>query len=127
MLALLIGGLTIGLLFPNNRSANFLYTSGTYFPKIIVTLAALIVFVLLSGATAKLVLLHRQKARHLFALILAAYVLLGLASLIYVTLWIPVLTKLPFTVHGVSVFGEGESVWKIIEPLIGLIADQPLM
>src|SRR6266852_6362332 len=89
------GGLIVGAIFPGNRVAMAIYTSGTLFPKAVVTFATLVIFALLSGATAKLVLFHRQGAGRLFGLILAAYVALGFSSLVYVTLWIPVLTKLP--------------------------------
>src|SRR5882672_9989862 len=70
VLLFLAAGLTAGFFFPDNRAANVLYAAGTYFPKTVVTLATLIVFALLSGATAKLVLVHRQRARRLFGLIL---------------------------------------------------------
>src|SRR6266852_4344171 len=66
------GGLAVGTLFPENRVANAVYTTGTYFPKAVVTFATLIIFAILSGATAKLVLFHRQKARRLFVAILLA-------------------------------------------------------
>src|ERR1700741_4795329 len=52
--------LSLGLLFPGNRVAAAFYMSGTIFPKLIVTCATLIIFALLSGATAKLVLYNRR-------------------------------------------------------------------
>src|SRR5216684_724305 len=105
VIVFLAGGLAVGMLFPENRIANVIYTSGTYFPKAVVTFAALIIFAILSGATAKLVLFHRQGAGRLFGLILVAYVALGFASLVYVTIWIPILTKLPLTAPGVAMLG----------------------
>jgi Na+/H+-dicarboxylate symporter len=55
-------GFTLGLLFPHNQLVGVIYRSGTYFPRLIVTLAALLVFHLLAAATAKLILNHRQRA-----------------------------------------------------------------
>jgi Na+/H+-dicarboxylate symporter len=127
VLVFLAGGLIAGLLFPDNRAAIALYASGTYFPKIIVTLATLVVFALLSGATAKLVLVHRRRARRLFGLILAAYVTLGLASLIFVSVWIPILTRLPFHVPGVAILGFGQSLRQIAGTFLTLVTDQPLI
>src|SRR5580693_8620316 len=96
VMSFLAAGLAIGVLFTGNRVAAAVYASGTYFPKLVVTFATLIIFALLSGATAKLVLFNRQGAGRLFGSVLAAYVALGFASLVYVTIWIPILTKLPF-------------------------------
>ena len=62
VMVFLAGGLVVGVLFPENRVANTIYTTGTYFPKAVVTFATLIIFAILSGATAKLVLLHRREA-----------------------------------------------------------------
>ena len=92
VIVFLAGGLAAGVLFPANRVANAIYTTGTYFPKAVVSFATLIVFAILSGATAKLVLFHRQKAGRVFGLIVLAYVALAFASLVYVTMWIPILT-----------------------------------
>src|SRR5579863_3704825 len=96
VIVFLAGGLLLGMRFAGNHVAGVIYTSGTFFPKAVVTFATLIIFVLLAGATAKLVLYNRQGAGRLFGSILAAYVVLGFASLVYVTIWIPILTKLPF-------------------------------
>src|SRR6266550_8770310 len=100
VLVFLAGGLVVGVLFPANRVANAIYTTGTYFPKAVVSFATLIVFAILSGATAKLVLFHRQKAGRVFGLIVLAYVALGFVSLVYVTMWIPILPGLPLTAPG---------------------------
>src|SRR5580704_19660998 len=108
VIALLAAGLLIGVLFHGNRMAAAIYTSGTYFPKLVVTFATLIIFALLSGATAKLVLYNRQGAGRLFGSILAAYIVLGFASLVYVTIWIPILTKLPFAAPGVPILGMSQ-------------------
>ena len=102
VIVFLAGGLAAGVLFPANRVANAIYTIGTYFPKAVVSFATLIVFAILSGATAKLVLFHQQKAGRVFGLIVLAYVALAFASLVYVTIWIPILTGLPLTAPGSS-------------------------
>jgi Na+/H+-dicarboxylate symporter len=102
VICFLAGGVGVGVLFPDNRWVNAIYTTGTYFPKAVVTFATLIIFAILSGATAKLVLFHRQEAGRLFGLILLAYLALGVASLVYVTMWIPVLTNLPLTASAVQ-------------------------
>ena len=127
VLVFLGAGLTAGFLFPHNRVAIALYTSGTYFPKTVVTFATLVIFALLSGATAKLVLVHRQRARRLFGLILMAYVILGLVSLIFVTIWIPILTTLPLSVPGVAVLSLGQSLREIAGTFATLLTDQPLI
>src|SRR6266481_8486 len=123
----LAGGLAVGVLIPENRLANAIYASGTYFPKTVVTFATLIVFAILSGATAKLVLFHRQSAGRLFGLILLAYLVLGFASLVYVTIWIPILTKLPLTSPGVAVPGFGQWLQQVGQSFSTLFSDQPLI
>ena len=127
VIVLLAGGLIVGVLFPGNRVANAVYTSGTYFPKAIVTFATVVIFALLSGATANLVLFHRQKAGRLFGLILAAYVALGFASLVYVTLWIPLLARLPFTAPGAPMMGIGMWLREVGHSFSTLLTDQPLL
>jgi Na+/H+-dicarboxylate symporter len=120
-------GLLIGVLFPGNRVASAFYASGTYFPKLVVTFASLIIFALLSGATAKLVLFNRQGASRLFGSILAAYVVLGVASLIYVTIWIPILTKLSFTAPGIPIPGTGQWLQQVGQSFSTLLSEQPLV
>jgi Na+/H+-dicarboxylate symporter len=127
VIAFLAGGLLIGLVFRGNRVAAAVYTSGTYFPKLIVTFATLIIFALLSGATAKLVLFNRQGAGRLFGSILAAYVVLGFASLVYVTIWIPILTKLPFAAPGAPILGAGQWFQQVGKSFSTLLTEQPLV
>ena len=127
VIALLAVGLLIGVLFRGNRLAAAAYTSGTYFPKLIVTFATLIIFALLSGATAKLVLYNRQGAGRMFRLILAAYVVLGFASLVYVTIWIPLLTRLPFAAPGAPILGVGQWIQQLAKSLSTLLTEQPLI
>jgi Na+/H+-dicarboxylate symporter len=127
VIAFLTAGLLIGVLFRGNHIAAAAYKSGTYFPKLIVTFATLIIFALLSGATAKLVLYNRQGAGRLFGSILAAYVVLGFASLVYVTIWIPILTKLPFAAPGVPILGAGQWLQQIGQSFSTLLYEQPLI
>jgi Na+/H+-dicarboxylate symporter len=127
VIVFLAGGLAVGVLFPKNRLANAVYTSGTYFPKAVVTFATLIIFAILSGATAKLVLYRRQGAGRLFGLILLAYLVLGFASLFYVTIWIPILTNLPLTAPGAARLGLGQWLRLVGQSFSTLFSDQPLI
>ncbi len=127
VIALLAAGLVAGVLFPGNRIASAVYVSGTYFPKAVVTFATLIIFTLLSGATAKLVLYHRQGAGRFFGLLLAAYGALGFASLVYVTIWIPFLTKLPITAPGAAGPGIGQWLAQAGHSFSAIFTEQPLM
>ena len=120
-------GLLIGVLFRGNRVAAAFYVSGTIFPKLIVTCATLIIFALLSGATAKLVLYNRKSAGGLFGLVLAAYVVLGFASLVYVTIWIPILTKLPLFAAGAPGFGVGRWLEQVGQTFSSVLTEQPLI
>jgi Na+/H+-dicarboxylate symporter len=120
-------GLLAGVEFRDSRVVAAIYSSGTYFPKAVVTFATLIIFALLSGATAKLVLLHRKGASRLFGLILAAYLVLGCASLVYVTAWIPVLTRLPFTDPGAVTPGVGQWIEQVGKSLSTVFTEQPLL
>jgi len=127
VIVFLAGGLLVGVRFAGNHLAAAIYTSGIYFPKAVVTFATLIIFVLLSGATAKLVLYNRQGAGRLFGAILAAYVVLGFASLVYVTIWIPILTKLPIAAPGVPILGAGQWLQQVGQSFSTLLSEQPLI
>ena len=120
-------GLLLGFFFPKNSVVRILYNSGTWFPKTVVTFAAFFIFNLLAAAMAKLVLFHRQKAGRLFSLILALYVTMGAISLIYITLWIPYLTNLPFTRPGVAIPGVGEWLSEIGHTFSDVLSQQPLL
>ena len=96
VIAFLSAGLALGLFFPKDPFVKFLYLSGTYFPKAVVTFAPFIIFNLLAASIAKLVLSSRYKAGRLFGLLLGLYVLMGLGALLFVSLWIPFLIKAPF-------------------------------
>ncbi len=127
VIVFLAGGLLIGVRFAGNHVVAAIYTSGTYFPKAVVTFATLVIFALLSGATAKLVLYNRQGAGRLFGSILAAYVVLGFASLVYVTIWIPILTKLPFAAPGAPVLGASQWLQQVGQSFSTLLTEQPLI
>jgi Na+/H+-dicarboxylate symporter len=127
VMSFLAAGLAIGVLFTGNQVAAAVYASGTYFPKVVVTFATLIIFALLSGATTKLVLFNRQGAGRLFGSILAAYVVLGLASLIYVTIWIPILTRLPFATPGAPVPSARQWIEQVGQSFSSLLSEQPLV
>jgi Na+/H+-dicarboxylate symporter len=127
VIVFLAGGLLIGMQFAGNHVAAVIYSSSTYFPKAVVTFATLIIFVLLAGATAKLVLYNRQGAGRLFGSILAAYVVLGFASLVYVTIWIPILTKLPFAAPGAPILGVGQWHHQVGQSFSTLLSEQPLI
>ena len=127
VVVLLAAGLLIGLRFQGSRIAALIYASGMIFPKAVVTFATLIIFTLLAGATAKLVLHNRQQSGRLFGSVLAAYVVLGIASLIYVTLWIPILTKLPLTAPGAALQGVDLRLPEIGHAFSALLSEQPLV
>ena len=119
-------GLVVGVLAPGNRAAAAIYLSGTIFPRAVVTFATLVVFTLLSGATAKLVLFHRRGAGRLFGLLVAAYVVLCLASLAYVTTWIPILTKLPLSSARAVTPSAGQWLQQVGQSFSTLFSEQPL-
>jgi Na+/H+-dicarboxylate symporter len=127
VIVFLATGLLIGVRFPGNRVAAAIYTTGTYFPKMVVTFATLVIFAILSGATAKLVLFHRKGAGRLFGSILAAYITLGFASLVYVTIWIPTLTKLPFAAPGAVTLSAGQWLQQVGHSFSTLFSEQPLI
>jgi Na+/H+-dicarboxylate symporter len=127
VLIFLAAGLAVGLLFPKNRFAGAAYVSGSWFPKGVVTFAGPLIFALLAAATAKLVLLHGRRAQRLFGSIVALYLALGVASLIYVTVLIPFLTKLPFVAAGAGVLGPGMWAGQVARTMVLFLTTQPLI
>ena len=127
VVVLLAAGLLIGVRFQGNRIAAAIYASGTIFPKAVVTFATLIIFALLAGATAKLVLYNRQQSGRLFGSIFAAYVVLGIASLVYVTVWIPILTNLPLGAPNAAPQGVDLRLREIGHSFSTLFSEQPLV
>lgn len=117
----------MGLLFPKNSLAGAAYVSGSWFPKGVVTFAGPLIFALLAAATAKLVLLHGRRAQRLFGLIVALYLALGVASLAFVTVSIPFLTKLPFVTADAGVLGPGMWIGQVASTLVLFLTTQPLI
>jgi len=127
VLIFLAVGLAVGLLFPKNSLAGAAYVSGSWFPKGVVTFAGPLIFALLAAATAKLVLLHGRRAQRLFGLIVALYLALGIASLIFVTLLIPLLTTLPFVTSDAGVMGPGMWLGQVARTFASFLTTQPLI
>jgi len=127
VVGLLVVGLILGYLWPQNPVIKALYNSGTYFPKTVVTFAAFFIFNLLAGATAKLVMFHRERAGKLFGLIFGLYVLMGAVSLIYVAIWMPYLTKISITLPGVPIPSALEWVVQVGRTFANVLSQQPLL
>lgn len=120
-------GLALGFRFPHNEAVNMLFVSGTYFPRIIVTFAAFLIFNLLSAAMAKLMLFHKDKAGKMFGLIFSMYAVMGLVSLLYVTGWIVLFAAVPFTLPGGEATGPVTRAARIGETFISSLTRQPLL
>src|SRR5258706_12761760 len=75
-------GLALGVLFPRNPIVLWIAQTGTWFPKIVVTFATAIIFVLMSAALAKTLLTHARSGRFLL-IVVGLYVLMGGISLLY--------------------------------------------
>jgi len=127
VLSLLGLGLALGIAFPHNAVVKAVYVSGTYFPRLIVTLAGVLVFHLLTAAMAKLILNHKERAGKLFLRIVLLYVAMGIVSLIYATLWIGVLSDIPTTQAGVPLPTPLGWVKQIAGTLSHVLSQQPLL
>lgn len=127
VIGFLIIGLTLGLYFPKNEVVKFIYLSGTYFPKTIVTLAAFLIFNLLAAAMAKLMLYHKEKAHKMFGLILAMYVFMGFISLVYATGFLAVLSDLQWSLPGVQIPGPIAWLTQIGHTFANVLSQQPLL
>ncbi|MEK7409172.1 MAG: cation:dicarboxylase symporter family transporter [Acidobacteriota bacterium] len=123
----LLAGLGLGLLFPRNSIVEYLYLSGTYFPKTIVTFAAFVIFNLLAAAMAKLMLFHREKAGKTFGVILGMYVTMGAVSLVWATGWLAFLSGLPFSLPGVKPPGPAAWAIEIGNTFANVLSQQPLL
>ena len=123
----LIAGLALGYCFPKNEFIGALHISGTYFPKTIVTFAALLIFNLLAAAMCKLMLYHKEQAGKLFGLIFCAYLFMGCVSLIYVTGWIMVLSDIPMFLPGLEVPGPMAWISQIGHTFANVLTQQPLL
>ena len=127
VVTLLAVGIGLGLCLPTNSAVRAIYTSGTYFPRLLVTLASLLIFHLLTAATAKLLLNHKQRAGRLFVWTITLYVSLGIASLIYATAWLAILSGLPFTGHGTGLPVSGRWTRQIVLTFTNVLTQQPLL
>ncbi|HUK34941.1 MAG TPA: cation:dicarboxylase symporter family transporter, partial [Vicinamibacterales bacterium] len=122
----LVTGLVLGWAFPRNALVQAIAESGTWFPRVIVTAATAIVFVLMSSALAKTLLTHARATRFLAALV-AVYVLMGAVSLLYVSAWIPLLTGLPLSRPGVPLPGILTWLHGVLIALTTTLSEQPLL
>ncbi len=115
VVAFLAAGLVLGAAFPRSTAVHYLYLSGTYFPKTVVTFAAFLIFHLLAAAMAKLMLFHRERAGKTFGAILRMYLAMGAASLIWAAVWLGSLSRLPLSLPGTQFPGPadwaGERAW----------------
>jgi Na+/H+-dicarboxylate symporter len=120
-------GLALGIYAPKNSVVRAIYLSGTYFPRFIVTIAALLVFHLLAAATAKLILQHRERAGSFFTRIVILYVVMGTISLIYVVVWLAFLSHLPLTSENASLFAGTGGTRRLIGTFSHVLSQQPLL
>lgn len=127
VISFLVLGLALGYLFPSDPLVKGLYWSGTIFPKIIVTLGAFLIFNLLAAATAKLVLVHKDRAGRLFGLIFGIYVAMGIASLLLAAALVPVLTGIPMTRDGANMPGLAGWLAQVLHTFSNVLAEQPLL
>jgi Na+/H+-dicarboxylate symporter len=126
VVALLIIGLSLGHAFPKNTFIGYLHLSGTYFPKIVVTTAAFLIFNLLAAAMAKMIL-YNNRAGKLFSLIVAFYVVMGGISLVYATIWIRGLTGIAWSLPGVEIPGPVAWIMQIGHTFANVLSQQPLL
>ncbi|MFB3826583.1 MAG: cation:dicarboxylate symporter family transporter [Bryobacteraceae bacterium] len=123
----LAAGLLVGLAFPRNTFVHYLYLSGTYFPKTVVTFAAFLIFHLLAAAMAKLMLFHRERAGRTFGAILGMYVTMGAVSLVWAAAWLAVLSKLPLSLPGTAFPGPAAWAAQIGSTFANVLWQQPLL
>jgi Na+/H+-dicarboxylate symporter len=127
VVGLLIVGLCLGLAFPKNATVKFVYLSGTYFPRIVVTFAAFFICNLLAAAMAKLMLFHKEKAGKMFGVILGMYVAMGAVSLVWAGGWLSFLSDLPFSTPGQKIPGVGAWITQIGQTFAHVLSQQPLL
>jgi len=127
VVGLLTAGLILGLVFPGNTIVQYLYLSGTYFPRAVVTFAAFLIFNLLAAAMAKLMLFHKDKAGKMFGLILSLYVIMGAVSLVWAAGWLAFLSGLPFSLPGATVPGPAAWALEIGRTFANVLSQQPLL
>lgn len=127
VLGCLAAGVGAGLLWPKNAFVEILYVSGTYFPKLIVNLAPALIFHLLAGATAKMILLHREKAGRLFGLVVALYVVMGAVSLLYAAVWIHYMVGVPLSNERTHIPTITQWLSGVFDTFRSVLQSQPLL
>ena len=127
VVGLLAAGLGVGILWPKNALVGAVYLSGTYFPKLIVSLAPLLIFHLLAAATAKIILLHKERAGRLFGLVVGLYVAMGAVSLFYAAVWIYYMVGVPLTHENTHVPTLGQWLAGVLRTFRNVMQTQPLL
>lgn len=122
----LAAGFALGIAFPDNAIVLAVHESGTWFPRLVVTCATAIVFILMSAALASTLLTHARATRFL-AILVMLYVAMAAVSLLYVSAWIPVLTGLPLTRVDVPLPGLSGWLRGVAAALSTAFAEQPLL
>ncbi len=126
VISCLAGGLALGFLLPDSAAVRLLATSGTWFPRTIVTLATALVFILMASALAR-TLLSQARATRFLLVIVSLYVVMGATSLVYVSAWIPLLTGLPFSRPDVPLPGVLAWLHGVLVALATTLSEQPLL
>jgi Na+/H+-dicarboxylate symporter len=123
----LAAGFLLGSYLPDQPFVKVLAVSGEYFPKTIVTFATAIIFFLLAGATARLIMVHKETAGKLFGRIFILYFTLGIAALIFACMFILAFLDLPLSQAGAEAAGFSTFVMSILNTFKTIITQQPLL
>ncbi|SEC01207.1 cation:dicarboxylase symporter family transporter [Paenibacillus sp. GP183] len=123
----LILGFGLGLYLPNNKIVQVIAKSGTYFPKTVVTFATAIIFFLIAAATARLIITYKDKAGKLFSRTFLLYVVLGIVSLFWSSLFILFIIGLPLTTDGAQMPSFATWVLQVADTFKTILAKQPLL
>jgi Na+/H+-dicarboxylate symporter len=123
----LVLGFGLGLYLPNNKIVQVVAKSGTYFPKTVVTFATAIIFFLISAATARLIMIYKDKAGRLFGWTFLLYVVLGFVSLIWSSLFFKLVIGLPLTIDGAKVPSLVTWALQVANTFKTILAKQPLL
>jgi Na+/H+-dicarboxylate symporter len=127
VIGLLVAGLGAGVLWPKSAPVHALYSGVAYFPKLIVNLAPALIFNLLAAATAKIILLHHERAGRLFGLVVALYVAMGGISLLYAAVWIYYMIGIPLTNKGGHIPSLTQWLAGVFRTFRGVLQTQPLL
>lgn len=119
-------GLALGVLFPHHPIVLWIAQTGTWFPRTVVTFATAIIFILMSAALARTLLVHTRSGRFLL-IVVGLYVLMGGASLLYVSAWIPLLTGLPLSQPGQVLPGLTGWLEGMATAFATVFGEQPLL